>query len=166
MIYSGQIKQTLSFLDAEYNSHIGSGEQIKPMMFSKLAVIEYCGWLEETFDEITINCIREKQKTRVSRAVIHDKIKATVGFNYESSGRRLICAAIGVVKLLEIEHELEKKGELSLLKSNLGAMNKQRRRAAHTSTKGITQQYIAPSVTIQNFNVTEPILRKMWSLVR
>ncbi len=166
MIYSGQIRRTLVFLNSQYDEYIGGREQIKPMMYSKLAILEYCGWLEETFDEIARNCVRHKQRTFESRKDLESQISRTTGFAYKNSGRKLLCSAIGIVRLLEIEKVLERNGELSLLQSNLGAMNEQRRRAAHTSTRGVTQQYIAPSVTIQNFNRTEPILQKMWSLVR
>ena len=165
MIYYGQIRKTLNFLDSQYNISSSSAVQVRPMMFSKLAVIEYCGWLEETFDEIARNGARGKLKTKPCRQGFEKQITATVGFVYQKSGRRLICSAIGIAKLLEVEKEMKKNGDLERLQSYLGQMNGYRKRAAHTSTRGVTAQYLAPSAVIENFNQTKPILLKMWSLV-
>ena len=134
-------------------------------MFSKLAVIEYCGWLEETFDEIARKGARSKLKTKSFRQGFEKQIKGTTGFVYKDSSRKLICSAIGIAKLLEVEKAMKKNGDLERLQSYLSEMNSQRRRAAHTSTRGVTAQYMAPSTVIENFNQTRPILLNMWSLV-
>ena len=165
MIYSRRIHRTLMFLDREYQKHISSFDQERPIMFAKLAIFEYCGWIEASMDEIAINCVRKRLRTSKSRSLLNIKINATHGFVYKEKARPLLAHAIGTERLLIVEKELSENGRLQTLTSNLATMNTARREAAHTFTNGITSRFDAPSITIQNFNQTEPILRQLWSLV-
>ena len=134
-------------------------------MFAKLAVLEYCGWLEESIDEITRNCVREHLRSKKSRALLEARIKQTHGFLYMDHFRPLMCFALGTVNIVRLERELNKSGSLDLLKTNLSAMNQMRKRAAHTFTRGTTASYDAPSTTIRNFDQTSPILLDVWAKV-
>jgi hypothetical protein len=49
MIIKGYIENTLKELDRLYNKHTSLKKDI---YYSKLAVIELCGWIEETCDAI------------------------------------------------------------------------------------------------------------------
>lgn len=164
MLHTRRIKRTLVFLDREYNRHISSYEQERPVIFSKLSVLELSGWVEEGFDEIARNCVRRKRRTYRSRDVLEDKIKATYGFTYLPQARELLAVAIGTVRLLEFEKALERDGSLTLLKSELGTLNRQRRSAAHTFTKGTTSTFDSPSVTLARFFRVEPVLQKLWQM--
>ncbi len=166
MITSQRIERTLKFLDAEYNSSLLRSDQEVPVLFAKMAILEYCGWLELTFDEITRNCVRGKLRTISARKLLEDKITATHGFTYRDNFRPLLAYGLGVIKLKKVESRLNRNGDLATLKSNLGSLNKMRREAAHTYTSGRTSRFDAPSTIIANFGSTKPVLVKLWSFVR
>ncbi len=164
MLHTRRIKRTLAFLDREYNRHVASYDQERPVIFSKLSVLELSGWIEEGFDEIARNCVRRKKRTYKSRDVLENKIKATHGFTYSDHARELLAVALGTVRLLEVEKELEKDGSLTRLKAELGILNKKRKSAAHTFTKGTTRLFDSPSVTLAQFSRIQPILQRLWEL--
>ena len=94
------------------------------------------------------------------------KIARTHGFTYKEHSRELLSVALGSIKLLRIEKELNQDGSLSELKSELGTLNVQRKAAAHTYVKGTTQRFDAPSVTLARFYRIKPILQELWTLAR
>jgi DNA-binding HxlR family transcriptional regulator len=136
------------------------------IVYSKMAILEVCGWLEESFDEIAHNCVRRRLRTLESRKFLFEKIKSTHGFQYDLNIRPLISHAIGVVRLLQIEREIEDSGSLTVLKTTCSNLNIHRRDAAHRTLAGRQQQYPAPSVAIREFETCLPIVLQMWSLVR
>ena len=162
MLHTSHILKTLKFLDREFNKHITSFERERPIMFSKLGVLELSGWVEEGFDEIARSCVRSKLKTGKLPAVLERKIDKTYGFTYKENSRELLAVAFGTIKLLEVERDLNRDGSLLILRSELGALNKQRNAAAHTFTRGMTLQFDAPSVTIDRFHKVRPVLQRLW----
>jgi len=165
MITFRRIERTLKFLDTEYNKCLLHKDQEVPILFAKMAILEYCGWLEITFDEIARNCVRRKLRTSSAREVLEEKISATHGFKYKEHFRPLLAYGLGIFKLKKIETELNRNGELQTLKINLGNMNKMRREAAHTFTSGRTSRFDAPSAIIANYSKTKPVLNKLWQRV-
>jgi len=165
MIHSARILKTLDFLDQEYVAHLGSSDYHRPVMFSKLAVLEYCGWIEYALDEIARNSVRRRLKTKKSRKFLEDRISATHGFVYKQKFRPLLGYAVGTERLNRVEHEMKKSGELLILSSKLASINRQRQVAAHTFTIGQTQNFDAPSTIKQELQLLEPILQKLWKLV-
>ena len=164
MLYSGRIRRTLNFLDREYNRHIASHDPERPVIYSELGILELSGWIEEGFDEIARNCVRRRKKTHRSRDILEAKIKNTQGFTYNNHVRELLAVALGTIELLEVEKKLDRDGSLSLLKSELGSLNQQRRAAAHTFTKGTTPRFDAPSITLARFLRLESVLRELWAV--
>ena len=164
MLYTSQIRKTLAFIDREYNKHVTSYERERPIMYSKLGILELSGWIEEGFDEIARNCVRRRLKTTQARDILENKIDRTYGFTYKKHSRELLSIAFGTIKLLEIEKSLERDGSLSLLTSELEVLNRQRQKAAHTFTKGTTLSFDAPSVTIARFKKINPVLQKLWDI--
>ena len=77
MINYIDIENTLIKLDLQYSTTIDSHDQI---LYSKLALLEFSGWLEESFDEI----LHEYLNGKVSPSYISfcdDKIiKKTTGY--------------------------------------------------------------------------------------
>jgi hypothetical protein len=165
MIHSTRISKTLSFLEKMYQDHSLSYDRERPIMFAKLAILEYCGWVEAAFDEIAICGVRNKLRTRISRKHLEDKIKGTYGFSYAENARPLLLVSVGTDKLMTIEREMNKNGDLQMLTSNLGTMNKYRKEAAHTFTNGRTTYFQAPSVTAGALRSTEPILQRFFTLI-
>ena len=166
MLYTSRIRKTLVFLDREYNKHVTSYERERPMMYSKLGVMELSGWIEEGFDEIARNFVRKRLRTVQARDILEKKISNTHGLTYKAHSRELLAVALGTIRLLEIEKELERNGSLLLLRSELGTLNKQRQSAAHTYTRGTTLTFDSPSVTINRFYKVMPILQMLWDMGR
>lgn len=158
-------RRLLKRLDQLYNDCDGTDATL-PIAYSKLATLEVCGWLEESFDEIAHNCVRNKLRTLDKRKLLAEKISTTHGFDYGGQARPLIAHAIGVVSLLRVEREIERDGSLTRLKGSIGNLKILRRDAAHTSLAGATKTYPAPSTTKQTFEECLPIIQSFWSLVR
>ena len=153
-------------LDAQYRADQGSGSNRLLIMYSKLAVLECCGWFEESFDEVALNCVRSKQRFTKDRKDIEYKIKTTYGFEYSSKFRPMLIFGLGICKVIEIEKEIDKNGDLTVFQGILSNLNKQRQVAAHTSTDGLTQSFPDPATMLSYYNRTLPIIRRFWELVR
>lgn len=166
MIYTKRIRRTLKYLNSEYKKNILHSDPQVPVLTAKIAVIEYCGWIENTFDEIAINCVRESLRTSESRKFLEKKISDTHGFVYKTHARQLLVVGLGLKKLIKIEKKLNKTGDLDLLKNHLGNMNTLRREAAHTYTTGQTTRYDSPETILRNFDSMEPIFQRLWQMVR
>lgn len=110
MIHTKRIETTLHYLDSAYQSAMSCPDVHRPVIYAKLAILEYCGWIEESFDEIARNCVRSKLRTRNQRRILEDKINGTHGFSYNNNARSLLAHALGTIKLTEIESLLEKMG--------------------------------------------------------
>ena len=172
MLNTSHIRNTLYILGEEYDKYVASSEPERPIIYSKLGVLELSGWIEEGFDAIARNFVR-KQLISDSECdtlengydILEKKIDDTHGFTYNSNSRQLLVVAIGTVRLLEIEKELNQDGSLLLLKSELTSLNRQRRLAAHTFIiREMMGSFDAPSVTIDRFLKIEPILQRLWDM--
>lgn len=165
MIRYASTRKLLQKLDKLYREHSTSDLSL-PIAYSKLANLEVCGWLEEAFDEVAHNCVRNKLKSLEDRRLLIKKIEATHGFDYATHTRPLLIFALGVVKLIEVEKKLASDGSLDRLNGAIGSLKPVRRDAAHTSIAGTTESYPAPSVAIQRFETCLPIVQNLWRLVR
>ena len=128
----------------------------RSLLLSKLAIIEFCGWLEEWMDDV----IREIDKLGLKDASWTKKelIESTYGFHYDKHFRPMLCGLFGEHKLRKIESDFEEAnpGELSHLKSNLGSLWVERCKLAHSdlSTQKAAQVTInAPSWTKNQYRV-------------
>ena len=119
MLHSNRIHKSLKNINREYDKSMSNNDYRWPIMYSKLAILELCGWIEEGFDEIARNSVRRKLKTKASRSLLENKIKRTHGFEYDKHAQQLLGIALGTVKLSELEKKLEKEGRLTVLKVEL-----------------------------------------------
>jgi flavin-binding protein dodecin len=160
MITDVEIKKLLTALNALYSS---CKDVDLEKMYSKAAVIEFCGWLEDSFDEIIRNCVNKASQP--VKDILNKTIKNTHGFNYKIKSRSLLVAIMGeecVEKLessittLVILESLTKFGDSDRLLVN------QRNAAAHkTITYGVTPYFDTPSVMIGYLNDIFPILKEI-----
>ncbi len=159
MIAKSYIESTLRELDKLYNQ---ASSQKKAIYFSKLAVIELCGWIEETVDEIVHKHASRKLKLSSNKTYFEQKIiNNNYGFQYIQNIRPMLINLIGLIGIEKLETELEKTAQITLLKNNLGNLKVSRNEAAHTHLKGITRTYNAPSRTIGDFNRIYTVLEKL-----
>lgn len=159
MIAKSYIKSTLIELDKLYHN---ASSQKKTIYFSKLAVIELCGWIEETLDDIIIKHGNRNLKAINNKVYCRDKIVSpNYGFQYNKNIRPMLINLLGLIQLEKFETELEKRAQITLLKNSLGNLKRARNEAAHTHLKGITRRYNAPSRTLGDFNRISALLEIM-----
>jgi len=150
MIARSYIKSTLEELDKLYNQ---ASSQKKAIYFSKLALMELCGWIEESLDNIVIMHANRNLKDPHNKSYCKDSIvKPNYGFEYKKNIRPMLISLIGLIEVEKLESELEKTAQITLLKGYLGNIKDSRNSAAHTHLKGVTRRYNAPSRTIGDFN--------------
>lgn len=156
MISNSDIENSIIELDNLYNSN-----PAQATYFSKLALLELCGWLEMSMDCIIKECSDVKITEQLNKSHIENKvIGLTYGFHYDQHFRPMLMKLIGLIKLEQIESPLFTTGELNILESNLGSLNVIRKRAAHTHINGATVSYEAPSKIKQYLTILYPILQK------
>jgi hypothetical protein len=149
MINKTYLLNTLNNLEKLYNS---SKSQQKTTYYSKLAVIELCGWIEETMDDIIIKCANRCLKTSdCKKYVTNSIIKPIHGFQYDNHFRKMLMTTIGIINLEKLEKKLEKSSKITLLKNNLKNLVQSRNQAAHTCLKSVTRTYDAPSKIKHDF---------------
>lgn len=159
MINITGITRTIEELDLLYNTN-----PTQSLYYSKLALLELCGWLEQTIDDIINECAKSKLSVESSKTFFEKNIiNPTYGFHYEKHFRPMLMNLIGLIALEKIESKLVESGELSILTSLLGVLIKKRNEAAHTSVTGITPIFDAPSVIRHYLNRLHPILSKIES---
>ena len=159
MIAKSYIKSTLNELDRLYND---STSQKKAIYYSKLAVLELCGWIEESLDDILLRHGNRNLIKPENKLFCKDKIiKGNYGFQYNDNIRPMLLKLLGLINLEKTEIELEKTAQITLLKTNLGNLKLVRNEAAHTYLKGVTRTYNAPSRTIADFNRIYNLLKNL-----
>lgn len=148
MIAKTDILQNLNQINSQYN-HAKS--QKEALFLSKLAVLEFCGWIEESMDDIIIRASIRLIKDRKNRAYISKEVvKPTYGFEYTKHFRSMLIRLLGIVTVERIERSINdtKFTKLVTVLNNLKII---RDTEAHTHTKGKTHTVHAPSVTLGYF---------------
>lgn len=149
MISKLYIEQTLSQLDRMFTT---ATSRKKEIYFAKLGVLELCGWIENSFDQIVQGYANRTLSLADNKKFVKKSIiKPNYGFEYHSNVRPMLMKTLGIVNLEKIERKLERTGKITQLETLLGNLKDARNKAAHTFTKGTTITYDAPSVTKANF---------------
>lgn len=164
MIIKKHIQITLCDLNNKYNIAL-STNQSDAIYFSKLALLEYCGWIEECFDIVVRRASKGKLKTAAFEKLITEVIDTNYGFQYKQHLRNMLIKTIGLDKTEKIELNLNKNGDITVFTSELSAIKKDRDSAAHTWVKGATKSYPAPSITLGRLQRVYPIIKKLYSEV-
>lgn len=155
MIDFATIESTLKDLDSRYND---TNEGVVQVYCSKLAVLEFGGWVEEAIDGIVRQYI---SNTKISNKYLKDfidkKISETYGFKFDLLSN-LFCLTLGVKLWEDLIIELEDKQYLDQFKCILNDFTKKRNDAAHKSISQMTT-YEAPSTILNNFKRVKPILQ-------
>jgi hypothetical protein len=140
------IEETLREIDAWYNELTGASE--RPKLLSKLALLEFCGWLETHLDALLE---RVGHHCGLDDTWVHDHIlKPNYGFTYNDHLRPMIVRLVGEVGIKTVERSLEqaKPGKLEQLRVELGSLWKVRGHLAHSNIAAPVRQQLtinAPS---------------------
>lgn len=164
MVVKKYIEAILDDMERKYNAALSSSNPLEPTYYSKLAVLEYCGWIEETFDLIVRRSVKGKLKTAPFKQMLEfSVIGNTHAFQYKDHFRPMLRNAIGISKMEQIEQYLDRTNQLDTLISELQAVKRDRDDAAHTWIIGATKTYPAPSQIKGRLKKVYPIMRSIYS---
>lgn len=164
MVQDAGIRAELKELNRLFNNFPSN---TNTLFFSKLAIIELCGWTEICMDEIVLTCARQHLKPDIYPRFENDIVKRTYGFNYEDDFRRMLIHLIGLVKMEQIESNLDQQS-FQRFKSELGSLKQIRdKEVAHTYiAAGVTLNIDAPSKTIKRFEILREGLQEIESNIK
>ena len=171
-IAQSKIRENLDLLETRFNESMSSTRlkqgSILAALFSKLAILEVCGWLEQTIDSIMYYYVNNTVNNRQIRELIKEQVIDTVyGFTYGRDLKPLMMKLLGAKQFHYIELRLQKKGLDQILFTCINQLNKERNVAAHTYWREASQQrFDAPSVTRQVFNQLLPIVLEINTCVK
>lgn len=148
--YSG-IEATLGKLHSAYDADGADTEMM--VLYSKLALLEFCGWIEESLDDIVNSYLVRKAISGDNLTYINGVVSNNYGFKYDKNVRPMFCSTIGICGWAYIESSINS----SLFKCTLNAMASKRDTAAHTHT--VAQTFDSPSVIRNNYRNIKPIFQ-------
>lgn len=148
MISHSYIKNNLAYLDRVYrNTH----STTEASYCSKLAILELCGWIELSMDDIVLRgCVRALKHEK-HRKSMREKVQRNYGFEYQKHFVSLITSLVGFHGYETLEKSIPATVSVSF-KSELGNLKDRRNSLAHTYFRGVTPHYDAPSITISRYN--------------
>ena len=161
VVVKKHILETIEKLDRLYNG----APSTEAIYYSKLAIIELCGWIEFSMDEIAQHFANRKIKTTIYRDIFNGFKNKTYGFDYKTNFRKMLYQTVGLHNMESIEVKLERTGQITLLTSELKNLKTLRDHAAHTYI-GATTTYQAPSVTKAQLLRIYPILKEIGKEIR
>lgn len=145
MIAYSYIEKNLKVLDTRY---MRSGSIMDKNFASKLAILELCGWIEQSMDDCILSASFRVLKQTNNRQLIENGVSRHHGFEFERNFKPMIINLIGVWGFEKISRSIDSAVELKFI-NELNVLKSKRNSLAHTYTKGVTQHYDAPSVTIE-----------------
>jgi hypothetical protein len=146
MVNKAAIARNLRELNSRYDRK--SRNPRAHLYYAKLSLMELCGWIEVTMDQIVRDCAKRYLSDAANLGYVEDAvIRRTHNFDYNDDLRPMLMRVVGLVKVEELERMLEPV-KFQNMKSSLGTLRQQRNREAHTYTAGVTLTVDAPSVII------------------
>lgn len=150
MVTKGYISSNLQQIERLYNISLTSTQ--KSLFYSKLAIIELCGWIEMSMDDIVLRLAARRLKQHTHIKFIEEKVKRTYGFEYERHFLPMIEAIIGRYGIEEMNAKVDSALVTPFLAA-LSALKTSRNQLAHQYIKGITMIIDSPSITNARFRV-------------
>lgn len=155
MVNYTDIEAKLKRLDTEYNNSILDPDL--PIFYSKLAVIEFSGWIEDSVDSIVYNYIDNHIVDPIVKQNIKKNIKGNFGFNYYSNLFKVFTSVLGVDTWENIEDKLKPQKLVDLVNVT-STFTGIRNKAAHSSIV-VMATFSSPSTTIVAYNKVKPAMK-------
>ena len=153
-------------LDLINRSYLKASSQREAFFFSKLAILELCGWIEESMDDLVMRCAIRHLREPVNRDHCKkDFVERTYGFDYHKNFRFMLIRLLGLINVESIEARVDPT-KLDSMTAALSSLKGQRNTEAHTHLKGTIRTINAPSVTIAQFQPLYDGLREFDRVVR
>jgi len=138
----------------------------KALFYSKLAILELCGWTEVSMDDIirrhSKRILKEPQNWQY---IEKEVIKRTYGFEYQVHFRRMLISIIGLTGVERLEKTVDP-ARLQPMIAALNSLKPYRDKEAHEYIKGTTRRLDAPSITRGRFIVIYEGLRNIDTVLR
>ncbi len=161
MVDKTQIENNLTQIDALFQKHIGDDEA---PYYSKLAILEACGWIEESMDDIIRGCANKRLKESKNLRFVEELIKETHSFRYASNFRDMLIQIVGIINVEKLEQVFDEH-KFTQMTSSLGVLHQRRNDQAHTYIKGTTPTIDAPSWTERRFQYVYEGLKDIESCI-
>jgi len=150
MIVKRYIEKNLKVIDRLY---LKSNSVQKGLFYSKLAILELCGWIEMSMDDIALRTAKRHIRNKDNLKYFNKEIvKKTYGFDYRYHFRRMLMAIIGLRGIEQMEKSLNR-SLFDPMCGALTALKPYRDTHAHEYIKGTTLNLDAPSVTLSRFRI-------------
>ncbi|GAF80958.1 unnamed protein product, partial [marine sediment metagenome] len=117
MVNKSRIQSNLNQIEKLYQKYM-SGR--RGLYFSKLAIIEACGWIEESMDNILRGYANKRLKEPKNLRSVENLIKRTYGFHYEDNFRDMLIHIIGIIKLEILEQIFDQHKFTQMTRANSG----------------------------------------------
>ncbi len=163
MIAKTRILRTLNSLDNLYRT---GRYPFHLLFYSKLAVLEFSGWIEEAMDDLVIRHARKRLKNpRDVKYVQNQIIKRNHSFSYEKHFREMLTKLVGIVGFSQLERQANQR-LLPKLIAELNYLKTERDKHAHKHIPNTTLQIDSPSVTRGRFTNVYNGIREFERLLR
>lgn len=164
MVNKGAIARNLRELDLRYRKK--SSNLRDPLYYSKLSLIELCGWIEITMDSMIRDCAKKHVREGKNLRHVEDRIiRRNYSFSYMDGFRGMLMRLVGLAKVEQLESMYDT-NKFELMKSSLGTLKAERDRVAHTYLSNVTQRLSAPSIVASHFQNVYDGLKDIESCVR
>ena len=154
MVNYTDIEAKLQRLDTEYNNSILDPDL--PIFYSKLAVIEFSGWIEDSVDSIVYDYIDNHIVDPIIKKNIKESVNRNYGFNYYSNLFKVFTSVLGVDTWENIEDKLKPQNLVDLVNVT-STFTGIRNKAAHSSID-LMATFSSPSTTIAAYNKVKPAM--------
>lgn len=150
MLTKGDINRRLKRLNSEYLKALKSSKADAPLYFAKLAIIELCGWIEESFDELFTDIAQVKIQDIMIRQQFLKKLTNNFGFSKKHI-KRLTIDLYGFNGYEALEARIDQAKWIPMLAS-LDLLTEHRNDVSHSTIKfnGVSKSIAAPSFTISH----------------
>ena len=154
MVNYTDIEAKLQRLDTEYNNSILDPDL--PIFYSKLAVIEFSGWIEDSVDSIVYDYIDNHIVAPIVKKNIKENVNKNYGFKYYSNLFKVFTSVLGVDTWENIEDKLKPQNLVDLVNVT-STFTGIRNKAAHSSIV-VMATFSSPSTTIAAYNKVKPAM--------
>ncbi|MGB8809738.1 hypothetical protein ACYU0V_06715 [Acinetobacter sp. X9] len=155
-----KIGKNLKELDKLYNR---SNSNMHKIFYSKLALIEYCGWLENSIDILMFRAMKNISESTLKKDG-ESNINRSYGFTFSDHFKSLLIKILGLSKTQELILWLKQSGDFVVLESKLNNLKTLRNEAAHNYYIG-NQAYHSPQFYIQELHAVYPIFVNIYSFL-
>lgn len=161
MVYRKDVERKIRRLKDLYNASSQNAED--QILYSKGALMELCGWIEDSMDSIALRAVKGLLETAPYKQISGSNVSNVYGFEYKKYFRPMMISQIGVSDMELLEKSMG--ADVDVLKAKLESFIQYRGCAAHSAKTPSMGAFNDPSVILGDLAVIYPILRRLYSKV-